>query len=66
LITIWEPKSYPLLLANLAQGYSCPRKLLLNNDVHIIQANNQGRLMNVNTPEQAKEATSLLEKKILS
>jgi molybdopterin-guanine dinucleotide biosynthesis protein A len=66
LITIWEPKSYPLLLANLAQGYSCPRKLLLNNDTHIIQANNPKALMNVNTPEQAKEATSLLEKKILS
>ncbi len=27
LITIWEPKSYTVLLAFLAQGYSCPRKV---------------------------------------
>jgi molybdopterin-guanine dinucleotide biosynthesis protein A len=26
LIAIWEPKSYPVLLNFLSQGYSCPRK----------------------------------------
>jgi molybdenum cofactor guanylyltransferase len=63
LITIWEPKSYPLLLANLAEGITCPRKLLINNDTYIIKASNPKALMNVNTPEQAREAKALLETK---
>ena len=33
LITIWEPKAYPILLSYLSQGYSCPRKVLINSDV---------------------------------
>ena len=64
LITIWEPKSYLLLLAQLAQGYSCPRKLLLNNDIHLLTAPDPVALMNVNTPEQAAEAKHLLEMKL--
>jgi molybdenum cofactor guanylyltransferase len=64
LITIWERKSYLLLLAQLAQGYSCPRKLLLNNDVHLLTAPDATALMNVNTPEQAAEAKQLLEMKL--
>ena len=36
LITIWEPKSYPVLLSFLAQGYSCPRKVLINSDIQIL------------------------------
>jgi molybdenum cofactor guanylyltransferase len=63
LITIWEPKSYPLLLANLAEGLSCPRKLLINNDTHMIKPGNRQALMNVNTPEQALEAKAILEMK---
>ena len=37
LITIYEPKAYPILLSYLAQGYSCPRKVLINSDVEIIE-----------------------------
>ncbi len=37
LITIWEPKAYPILLNYLAQGYSCPRKVLINNAVKIVE-----------------------------
>ena len=36
LITIYEPKAYPILLSYLAQGYSCPRKALINSDVAIV------------------------------
>ncbi len=52
LVAIWEPKSYPVLLQFLAQGYSCPRKALINSPVHIIDAPNPDWLMNVNTPEE--------------
>ena len=52
LVAIWEPKSYPILLQFLAQGYSCPRKVLINSPVHVIDAPNSDVLMNVNTPDE--------------
>lgn len=55
LITIWEPKSYPLLLNYLSQGYSCPRKVLINSDVEIIEVDDDF-IRNINTPEEFKEA----------
>ena len=55
LITIWEPKSYTLLLNYLAQGYSCPRKILLNSDVGIIEIEDN-LIRNINTPEEFKAA----------
>jgi len=51
LITIWEPKAYPKLLAYLAQGYSCPRKILINSDVEIIEIDDD-LIRNINTPEE--------------
>lgn len=60
LITIWEPKAYPVLLSFLAQGYSCPRKVLRNNDVHIIKAQHPEKLINVNTEEELIKAKALL------
>ncbi|MDO9274035.1 MAG: NTP transferase domain-containing protein [Lutibacter sp.] len=55
LITIWEPKSYPLLLNYLGQGYSCPRKVLLNSDIEIIEVEDEF-IRNINTPEEFKAA----------
>ncbi|MCA0235239.1 MAG: NTP transferase domain-containing protein [Bacteroidetes bacterium] len=55
LITIWEPKSYAVLLSFLAQGYSCPRKVLLNSDAQILKAESPEKLTNVNTPEEAAQ-----------
>ncbi|MDB5133854.1 MAG: mobA [Mucilaginibacter sp.] len=64
LITIWEPKSYPLLLAFLAQGYSCPRKVLINSDVNLLQAPNTEALTNVNTPEDLEKVKRTIHQKI--
>jgi len=55
LITIWEPKSYPLLLNYLGQGYSCPRKVLINSDVEIVEIDDSF-IRNINTPEDFKAA----------
>ena len=52
LITIWEPRAYPLLLNFLAKGFSCPRKALINSDVEIITERDIKSLTNVNTPEE--------------
>ncbi len=51
LITIFEPKAYPMLLQYLAQGYSCPRKMLINSDVEIVEVDDR-LIRNINTPEE--------------
>ena len=60
LITIYEPKAYPLLLQYLAQGYSCPRKVLINSDVEIIEVDDE-LIRNVNTPEEFTAAKKEIE-----
>ena len=54
LIAIWEPKAYPILLNYLSQGISCPRKVLINSDVKIIEIDEK-IVTNVNTAEEFKE-----------
>ena len=55
LVAIWEPRSYPVLLQFLAQGLSCPRKVLINNRTHLLDAPRPEALQNVNTPEERAE-----------
>lgn len=55
LITIYEPKAYPILLNYLAQGYSCPRKALINSDVEVIEVDDD-LIRNANTPEDYENA----------
>ena len=64
LITVWEPKSYPVLLSFLAQGYSCPRKVLINSDVTLLNALNPEVLTNVNTPDELDRIKRVLHQKI--
>ncbi len=56
LITIWEPRSYGVLLRFLALGYSCPRKALINSDVELLSAPDPRELRNINTPAEAAQA----------
>lgn len=62
LITIWEPRAYPVMLHFLSQGYSCPRKVLINSDVELLQAPAIEDFQNVNYPEQRQEAMAQLHK----
>lgn len=55
LITIWEPKAYPVLLSYLSQGYSCPRKILINSDIEILEVDD-ALIQNINTPEEYEVA----------
>ena len=68
LITIYEPKTYPILLQYLAQGYSCPRKMLINSDVEIIKVEDDF-IRNINTFEEfelaKKEISTSLKRLIL-
>ena len=51
LITIWEPRAYPVMLQFLSQGISCPRKVLINSDVKLVEVDDDF-ITNVNTPEE--------------
>ena len=63
LITIWEPKAYPVLLHFLSLGYSCPRKLLINSDVKVIELKDDEALININTKAEYNNAKKLLSVK---
>lgn len=63
LMAIWEPKSYPVLLSFLAQGYTCPRKVLRNSETHLLPAPEADALRNVNTPEQLEQVQAILQLK---
>lgn len=66
LIAIWEPKSYPVLLSFLAQGYSCPRKVLINSDITLLNAPDFSTLTNVNTPEDLEKIKPMIHNKIVA
>lgn len=57
LITIWEPRSYATLLQFLAQGYSCPRKVLINSNIELIESSQAEKLKNVNHPQEFEALT---------
>lgn len=59
LITIWEPRSYPVLLSFLSQGYSCPRKVLINTAVKLLNAPDTRALTNVNSPADLEQIRSV-------
>ena len=63
LITIWEPRAYGLLLQYLAQGYSCPRKALINSPIRELTLANADVLYNANKPEEAALIRARLAKK---
>ncbi len=64
LITIWEPQSIDALLSFKEKGYSCPRKVLINSDTHIIEPNHPQALINANTPEDAQKVKEIIASKV--
>lgn len=62
LITIWEPRAYPILLEFLSQGYSCPRKVLINTDIEEIHMDQVEFMENVNDPEAYEQIKERIKK----
>lgn len=60
LTTIWEPKSYLLLLKYVQEGNKCPRKFLMTADVELLGAPDATELQNVNTPGECEKAMQWL------
>jgi molybdopterin-guanine dinucleotide biosynthesis protein A len=49
------------LLSYLSQGYSCPRKVLINSDVEIVEVE-EHFIQNINTPSEYEKAKIELKK----
>lgn len=60
LCAIYEPKSIFRLLHFLAQGLACPRKVLVNSDTELVEAENPDALTNVNNPREYELAMNTL------
>ena len=63
LVTIWEPESYPILLAKINDGMKCPRKALINSNAHILEPPNKIALTNANTPADAGLVKAIINNK---
>ncbi|MFM1931427.1 MAG: hypothetical protein RL226_730, partial [Bacteroidota bacterium] len=50
LCAIYEPGIYPEMMRFLAEGYSCPRKVLINTPTRLIE-DSGADLVNINTQE---------------
>lgn len=62
LVAIWEPKSYLTLYQFVSQGYSCPRKVLINSEIHLIKVPDNKALTNANEPKDYENAKKELNK----
>lgn len=62
LLTIWEPKAYQDLLHFLSLGYSCPRKVLINTPIELLNPTDKNVLLNANNPEEYEKVMSLINK----
>lgn len=58
LAAIWEPASHTALMTSFADGRKCPRKVLINSELHIqkVVPGSLEILLNANTPEEAQKA----------
>jgi molybdopterin-guanine dinucleotide biosynthesis protein A len=61
LCAIWEPAAREPVLAYIASGKQCPRKLLINSDTKLLDLPERQALDNVNTTEEFGLATAALQ-----
>lgn len=62
LAAIYEPRAYPRLLQFLSLGYACPRKMLINSDVALLEIEDATPLTNANTPEEREAVREVLSR----
>lgn len=62
LITIWEPRAYPVLLQALSMGLSCPRKILTSCNTMKLDPPGLAEVQNVNLPAERDAAMQAIKK----
>jgi len=63
LITIWEPEARKSLLDFREAGYLCPRKVLINSDIELLEAVETEELRNVNDAHEYETIIKELEER---
>ncbi|VAX36239.1 Molybdenum cofactor guanylyltransferase [hydrothermal vent metagenome] len=63
LCAVYEAKMYNQFLKFLAQGYQCPRKVLINSNIKMIQQIQKKSLDNINHPEEYQEVIEGIKKR---
>jgi molybdenum cofactor guanylyltransferase len=66
LCTIWEPKARAQLYKYLGMGLNCPRKVLFNSEIKVLEAVEKKALDNANTPEDFRQVYEDLHQGSLS
>ncbi|MDA8693500.1 NTP transferase domain-containing protein, partial [Saprospiraceae bacterium] len=61
LLTIWEPTAYPIIQDYLSKGIDSPMRILLDQDINLINIKNPKALMNANDPVQKRNALDDLD-----
>lgn len=60
LCAIYEPEANVQLKESLDRGINCPRKILINSDVHLIEQDQEFALDNVNDQKEYRAAVDLI------
>ena len=60
LCTIFEPKAYGRMLDFVQRGYTCPRKVLINSPISLLEQTNPHWLDNMNRPDDYADAARKL------
>lgn len=63
LCSIYEPKSKQKFFELLASDHLCPRKVLMNSEIVLIENNHTKELENINYPEECKRALDVINNK---
>ncbi|MDA0322440.1 MAG: molybdopterin-guanine dinucleotide biosynthesis protein B [Verrucomicrobia bacterium] len=58
LCAVYEPKARYRLCQFMGLGYTCPRKVLINSNIELLEQKNPRWLDNVNTPDEHRAAMS--------
>ena len=61
LIAIYEPHAKKRFFDFLTLGYNCPRKVLINSDIEILEIEDQSIIENVNTPDEKNSAMDKIQ-----
>ena len=62
LCAIWEPLGAKLLQQKLDAGIRCPRKILIQSEIQLLELTNKEALDNINTPEEYRDALARMKK----
>lgn len=63
LCAIYEPAARVQLLKFLSQDIHCPRKIMINSDVQLLEPSGKMDLENINNPDEFEQALKVLKKK---